>query len=86
MEFFLLLERQISLIQVKSIFDLTMENETLEADDPSSLRPHVLENRNRQHQIFIYLAKIIRIYMQNYLKTFFEQDILIWTLFITGFR
>ena len=50
-----------------------MENEILEADDPLSLRPHELENRNRQHQIFIYLAKIVRIYMQNYLKTFFEQ-------------
>ena len=50
-----------------------MENEILEADDPLSLRPHELENRNRQPQIFIYLAKIVRIYMQNYLKTFFEQ-------------
>ena len=50
-----------------------MENEILEADDPLYLKPHELENRNRQHQILIYLAKIIRIYMQKYLKTFFEQ-------------
>ena len=49
-----------------------MENEILESDDPSSLRSHELENRNRQHQIFSYLAKIIRIYMIHYLKGLFE--------------
>ena len=50
-----------------------MGNEIFEADDPSSLSSHELKNRNRQHFIFGFLAKIIRIYMTNYLKRFFEE-------------
>ena len=67
-----------------------MENEILEADDPTSLMPHELENRNRQHQIFSYLAKIIRIYMTNYLKGFFEyyscQSVIRETIWTTRFK
>ena len=66
-----------------------MENEILESDDPSSLRSHELENRKRQHQIFSYLAKIIRIYMINYLKGFFEnysrQSVIRETIWTTRF-
>ena len=70
-----------------------MENEVLESDesdDPSCLRSRELENRNRQHQIFSYLAKIIRIYMIHYLKGFFQnysrQSVIRETIWTTRFK
>ena len=67
-----------------------MESKIFEADNPCLLRSHELENRNRQHQIFIFLAKIIRIYMKNYLIGFFEnlsfQSALRQTIWISRFE
>ena len=49
-----------------------MGSEIFEQDHPGDLQPHERKNRSRQHDIFIFLAKTIRIYMVNYLRGYFN--------------